>query len=105
MKVIAGWICRKNGSSPSPLHYLRLSTGNCQTAAGNRKGYVPVMVGDREGVAERFMIRAQLMKHPSIIALLELSADEFGYDQEGVLQIPCEPETFRETISKLSKKR
>ncbi|GAB2274563.1 hypothetical protein Dimus_009330 [Dionaea muscipula] len=71
------------------------------TAAGElgneiRKGFVPVMVG-----SERFMIRTRLMMHPSIVALLELSADEFGYEQEGVLQIPCEPEYFRQTINKM----
>ncbi|GMH11133.1 hypothetical protein Nepgr_012974 [Nepenthes gracilis] len=100
-KIIASRICGKNDSSSSPLHYLRLSTGDYQS----QKGYVPVIVGDHEGMAERFMIRTQWMKHPSILALLDLSADEFGYDQEGVLQIPCEPEFFRVIIKRLSKRR
>ncbi|GAB2214840.1 hypothetical protein Droror1_Dr00019204 [Drosera rotundifolia] len=89
--------------------FVRSLSGTDMGAAEShevRKGYVPVMVGS-EGFlgGERFMIKTHLIKHPSIVALLELSADEFGYDQEGVLQIPCEPDYFRNTINKLSKSR
>ncbi|GAB2285597.1 hypothetical protein Dimus_020041 [Dionaea muscipula] len=78
----------------------QISSCNCEI----RKGYVPVMVGTSEDqMTERFLIKTELIKHPSIIALLELSADEFGYQQEGVLQIPCQPDFFRDTIKSLSK--
>ncbi|GAB2285585.1 hypothetical protein Dimus_020031 [Dionaea muscipula] len=70
-----------------------------------RKGYVPVMVGDYEGVREKFMVRTQYMTQPSIVALLELSADEFGYQHQGMLQISCDPDTFREIINSLSHKK
>ncbi|GAB4824634.1 hypothetical protein Ancab_007506 [Ancistrocladus abbreviatus] len=97
-KHIGSMIKEKDSSS----HYTRLSSDgdNHET----RKGYVPVMVGS-EGVKEKFMVPIEFIKHPSIVAMLELSADEFGYKQEGVIQIPCEPECFREIINKLPKKR
>ncbi|GAB4859927.1 hypothetical protein Ancab_011406 [Ancistrocladus abbreviatus] len=69
-----------------------------------RKGYVPVVVGVTE-ITEKFMVQTRLMKHPSIVSLLELSASEFGYDQQGVIQIPCEPEFFRELIDNIARKK
>ncbi|GAB2274564.1 hypothetical protein Dimus_009331 [Dionaea muscipula] len=93
--------------SSSSCHYVRLPCSNDdadhqEAADGTRKGYVPVMVGNELGVKEKFMVRTQYMTHPSIMALLQLSADEFGYCQQGVLQIPCEPDCFRQIISNLS---
>ncbi|GAB4859827.1 hypothetical protein Ancab_011307 [Ancistrocladus abbreviatus] len=98
-KQISSMIRRKDSS---PSRYVRLSYDNDNHEI--RKGYVPVIVGN-EGVREKFMVRTEFMKHPSVIAMLELSAEEFGYRQGGVIQIPCDPECFREIISKLPKKR
>ncbi|GAB2233958.1 hypothetical protein Droror1_Dr00003188 [Drosera rotundifolia] len=69
-----------------------------------KKGYVPMMVGNGR-VQEKFMVRTKYMTDPSILALLEMSADEFGYWQQGVLRIPCEPDYFREIINNLSSNR
>lgn len=93
-------------SSPSPPRYVRL---DCRVDGGDdncgpRKGYVPVVVGG-EGVRERFLVPTQLLGHPTIVALLEMSANEFGYGQEGVLQIPCEPQSFREILKSLPFKK
>ncbi|KAL8154108.1 hypothetical protein V2J09_011868 [Rumex salicifolius] len=101
-------------STPSPPRYVRLglddgfsrriSEAGGDSRCGARKGYVPVMVGG-EGVEERFLIPTQFMSHPSIVALLEMSADEFGYRQEGVLRIPCEPDCLREILKSLPFKK
>ncbi|GAB4859825.1 hypothetical protein Ancab_011305 [Ancistrocladus abbreviatus] len=97
-KQIGSMIKRKDSS---PSHYVRLSYHDDHEI---RRGYVPMIVGN-EGVREKFMVRIEFMKHPSIIAMLELSAQEFGYKQGGVIRIPCDPECFIEIISKLPKKR
>ncbi|GAB2214841.1 hypothetical protein Droror1_Dr00019205 [Drosera rotundifolia] len=106
-------IKKKNKDISSP--YVRLAcnenlNNDCSShhhahheGGGVKKGYVPLMVGNELGAKEKFMVRTCYMTHPSIVALLELSADEFGYGQEGVLQIPCDPYRFREIISNLSR--
>ncbi|GMG98419.1 hypothetical protein Nepgr_000259 [Nepenthes gracilis] len=97
-KRLTSMMIKKKDSSS---HYVRLPSDDENREI--RKGHVPMMVGN-EGAKEKFMVPTRFIHHPSIIALLDLSADEFGYDQQGVLQIPCEPEYFREIIGKLSKK-
>ncbi|GMH07345.1 hypothetical protein Nepgr_009185 [Nepenthes gracilis] len=65
-----------------------------------RRGYVPLMVGTGR-VKERFMVPIRLTKHPAVVALLRSSADEFGYDQPGVLRVPCEPHSFKRVIREI----
>ncbi|KAK1305036.1 hypothetical protein QJS10_CPB11g01550 [Acorus calamus] len=63
-------------------------------------GYVPVMVGSgREEEMERFVVHTKHFKHPCIVILLEMAAQEFGYEQQGILKIPCDVEHFRSVIA------
>ncbi|XP_022718107.1 auxin-responsive protein SAUR72-like [Durio zibethinus] len=50
------------------------------------EGHVPVYVGEE---MERFAVSAELLNHPVFIGLLNKSAQEYGYEQKGVLHIPC----------------
>ncbi|KAL2892541.1 Auxin-responsive protein SAUR40 [Bienertia sinuspersici] len=89
-----------SSSSLSPPRYSRLSCDHDDSSSSHgrhetRRGCVPVMVGKCEEDEERFMVPLNWMKHPFIVDLLQLSANEFGYKQEGVIQIPCEPFHFR----------
>ncbi|CAL9758516.1 unnamed protein product, partial [Musa acuminata subsp. burmannicoides] len=63
-----------------------------------RWGYVPVLVGaaaaEEEGL-QRFLVSVEAFKHACFVSLLEMAAGEFGYQQKGVLRIPCDPEHFR----------
>lgn len=61
------------------------------------RGYIPVFVGIGEEM-EKFLVHTKLFEHPHIKALLEMAAREFGYEQEGVLKIPCDVEQFKHMI-------
>ncbi|ESR50372.1 hypothetical protein CICLE_v10033958mg [Citrus x clementina] len=63
-----------------------------------RKGYVPVLVGQEEMVMERVLIPTKLIDHPYIVSLLELSAKEFGYHQQGLLQIPYDANCLKKMV-------
>lgn len=55
-----------------------------------RKGHVPVLVGkqgDEDDLMEKLWMPIKLINHPRIIALLNNSADEFGFRQQGLLKI------------------
>ncbi|KAJ8467221.1 hypothetical protein OPV22_029773 [Ensete ventricosum] len=63
------------------------------------RGYVPVVVGrGKEEEEERFLVHTKLFKHPRFAALLEMAEQEFGYQQPGVLRIPCDVEQFRSVV-------
>ncbi|XP_021756112.1 auxin-responsive protein SAUR71-like [Chenopodium quinoa] len=108
MKNLIRRISRKKeqSSSMSPPRYSRLS---CEEVMNNnhprretRKGRVPIMVGKCEEEEERFMLPLGWMNHPIIVDLLQLSANEFGYHQEGVIHIPCETCHFRLLLENIS---
>ncbi|XP_071725765.1 auxin-responsive protein SAUR71-like [Rutidosis leptorrhynchoides] len=54
-------------------------------------GHLPVYVGDE---MQRFVVSADLLKHPIFLNLLNESAQEYGYEQQGVLRIPCHVYAF-----------
>ncbi|WCJ37044.1 SAUR-like auxin-responsive protein family [Euphorbia peplus] len=62
------------------------------------EGHVPVYVGDE---MERFIVSAELLNHPIFIGLLNKSAQEYGYDQKGVLRIPCHVLVFERVMEAL----
>ncbi|GKD82279.1 auxin-responsive protein SAUR71-like protein, partial [Tanacetum coccineum] len=50
---------------------------------------------------KRFVFNADLLKHPVIINLLNKSAQEYGYEQQGVLRIPCDVVVFERLLEAL----
>ncbi|MQM08440.1 hypothetical protein Taro_041296 [Colocasia esculenta] len=68
------------------------------------KGYVPILVGRKEG-AKRLLVRAQLLNHPAVLGVLEMAAQEYGYQQHGVLRVPCDVEHFQRVIVAASRRK
>lgn len=56
------------------------------------KGYIPVYVGPEK---RRFVIPTSYLGLPVFKVLLEKAEEEFGFDHQGALTIPCEIETFK----------
>ncbi|CAN8269408.1 unnamed protein product [Cochlearia groenlandica] len=68
------------------------------TTPSVKGGHVPVYVGEE---MERFVVNAELLNHPVFVGLLNRSAQEYGYEQKGVLQIPCHVLEFERIIESL----
>ncbi|GER52770.1 SAUR-like auxin-responsive protein family [Striga asiatica] len=62
------------------------------------EGHLPVYVGEE---MERFVVSAELLNHPIFVKLLNRSAQEYGYEQRGVLRIPCRVFVFRRVLHAL----
>ncbi|XP_037464104.1 auxin-responsive protein SAUR71-like [Triticum dicoccoides] len=74
----------------------RVSDGS----GGTPRGCVPVLVvGDGDEECERFVVQVEALRHPSLAALLEMAAQEFGYKQEGILRVPCAVNQFRQALT------
>lgn len=56
---------------------------------------MPVYVGEE---SERFVVNAELLNHPVFMKLLNISAQEYGYEQKGVLRIPCHVLVFEKVL-------
>ncbi|KAL2538707.1 auxin-responsive protein SAUR71 [Forsythia ovata] len=59
------------------------------------KGHLPVYVGEE---IERFVVSAE---NPIFVKLLNKSAQEYGYEQKGVLRIPCHLFLFERVLEAL----
>lgn len=59
------------------------------------EGHLPVFVGEE---MERFIVSAELLNHPIFVTLLNKSAQEYGYEQKGVLRIPCHVFLFERVL-------
>nr|QGP73759.1 Auxin-induced protein 6B [Sedum alfredii] len=66
-----------------------------------RKGYVAVCVGKD---IKRFIIPTEYLCHKAFEILLREAEDEFGFQQEGVLRLPCEECVFEDTLKVIQKK-
>lgn len=72
---------------------LRRETISSSAAA---EGHVPVCVGEE---MERFEVPTALLSRPVFRELLRRSAQEYGYEQRGVLRIPCPASLFRRLLT------
>ncbi|GMG99317.1 hypothetical protein Nepgr_001157 [Nepenthes gracilis] len=61
-------------------------------------GHLPVYVGEE---MVRFVVSANLLNHPIFVMLLNRSAQEYGYQQKGVLRIPCHVSVFERVLEAL----
>ncbi|KAF5824154.1 putative small auxin-up RNA [Helianthus annuus] len=77
---------------------LRSSAALGGSSASVPEGHLPVYVGEE---MERFVVSAELLSHPLFISLLNKSAQEYGYQQKGVLRIPCHVIIFRRLMEAL----
>ncbi|CAN0880371.1 Auxin-responsive protein SAUR40 [Linum grandiflorum] len=69
------------------------------TAASNGvvpKGYVAVSVGREE--MKRYVVPTEYLAHRAFGLLLREAEEEFGFQHEGVLRIPCDVDAFEEIL-------
>lgn len=79
---------------------------NLQVEGGEEevpKGYVPVMVGTEEKEVVKFFIHIDIFKNEYFAGLLEMVAQEIGYQNPGILRFPCPPECFRNILNQISR--
>ncbi|KAK4286421.1 hypothetical protein QN277_002979 [Acacia crassicarpa] len=72
----------------------------CEEEEGSESSYVPedvkeghfAVIAEEEGEEpRRFVVPLSCLTQPTFLRLLEEAAEEYGFDQEGALTIPCSP--------------
>nr|XP_051220399.1 auxin-responsive protein SAUR40-like [Lolium perenne] len=82
-----------SGAAPACVVIRSAGTGKIP------RGYIPmVLVGDEGEEEERVMVHVRMLTEPHVLDLLEMSAQQFGYGQRGVLRVPCGVERFEQTV-------
>ncbi|KAK3217876.1 hypothetical protein Dsin_011846 [Dipteronia sinensis] len=86
---------RRSGRGAKLSSFLARRSANSKAVPD---GHVPVYVGEE---MERFVVSAELLNHPVFVGLLNKSAQEYGYEQKGVLHIPCHVLVFERVMESL----
>ncbi|KAG2317540.1 hypothetical protein Bca4012_068434 [Brassica carinata] len=63
---------------------------------GVPRGHLAVYVGRDE--MQRFVIPTKYLEYPEFRVLMDEVTDEFGYEHEGGIHIPCEESVFEEIL-------
>lgn len=80
-----------------PMRYCNTIKGN-NGMATMKEGYFSVItIGCSE--PRKFFVALKYLSHPPFLKLLDAAEQEFGFNQEGVLVIPCEPSELQRILS------
>ncbi|XVE91126.1 hypothetical protein DITRI_Ditri20bG0129700 [Diplodiscus trichospermus] len=95
------------GSSGSrSIKFLKrtLSFTDVSAAAGDAvpKGFLAVCVGKE---LKRFIIPTEYLGHQAFGIMLRKAEEEFGFQQEGVLKIPCDVPMFEKILNMVQQKK
>ncbi|XP_062109564.1 auxin-responsive protein SAUR65-like [Humulus lupulus] len=95
------------GGSSKSIKFLKrtLSFQDVSGAASNDvvpKGFLAVCVGKE---MKRFVIPTEYLSHQAFGILLREAEEEFGFQQEGVLKIPCHVSIFEKILKLVEEKR
>ncbi|XP_019089694.1 PREDICTED: auxin-responsive protein SAUR63-like [Camelina sativa] len=85
-----------SGSGSKSIKFLKRTLSFTDTTAVP-KGYLAVSVGKEE---KRYKIPTDYLSHQAFHVLLREAEEEFGFQQAGILRIPCEVAVF-ESILKI----
>lgn len=66
------------------------------------KGFLAVCVGEE---MRRYVIPTEYLSHRAFVALLREAEEEFGFQHEGVLRIPCEVSVFEAILEVVEDKK
>ncbi|XP_010050905.1 protein SMALL AUXIN UP-REGULATED RNA 10-like [Eucalyptus grandis] len=80
-------------------NYNKHSSGNSNVVP---KGYLAVYVGEE---LERFIFPTRYLGHPVFRFLLREAEEEFGFQQTGVLRIPCDVSVFQSVLEMVEGKK
>ncbi|ESQ46427.1 hypothetical protein EUTSA_v10000345mg [Eutrema salsugineum] len=89
-----------NGGGSKSIKFLK-RTLSFTDATAVPKGYLAVSVGLEK---KRYTIPTEYLSHQAFLVLLREAEEEFGFQQAGVLRIPCEVSVF-ESILKIMEEK
>ncbi|KAG5000965.1 hypothetical protein GLYMA_08G225100v4 [Glycine max] len=91
-----------NSSSSKGIKFLKRTLSFTDVSSTNTnqdivpKGFLAVCVGKE---LKRFIIPTDYLRHQAFEMLLQEAEEEFGFQQEGVLKIPCQVSVFEKILN------
>ncbi|KAL7173731.1 hypothetical protein ACSBR2_033062 [Camellia fascicularis] len=70
----------------------------CDVPEDVKEGHFAVIAVDVDEL-KRFIVPLNYLTNPSFMRLLELAAEEYGFDREGALTVPCPPRDLERILA------
>ncbi|KAJ1384057.1 Small auxin-up RNA [Sesbania bispinosa] len=78
------------------------SCGGTTSVPGDvKEGHFAVIAQDGEEPPKRFAVPLRSLSNTTFLTLLEQAAEEYGFDQDGALTIPCRPSELEMLLAQL----
>lgn len=106
--------CRKNSSClrvkyfvkkvPKYLSYLiSWRVKSRMSSNGTKRGHFSVVTSGN-GESKKFVVGLRYLSYPPFVMLLEAAEREYGFEQKGVLTLPCEASELQQMLSQCLKR-
>ncbi|KAG5137379.1 hypothetical protein JHK82_022110 [Glycine max] len=101
-KKVATASNNNNSSGSKGIKFLKRTLSFTDVSSTNTnqdivpKGFLAVCVGKE---LKRFIIPTDYLRHQAFEMLLQEAEEEFGFQQEGVLKIPCQVSVFEKILN------
>ncbi|PUZ75638.1 hypothetical protein GQ55_1G202500 [Panicum hallii var. hallii] len=63
------------------------------------RGHFPVYVGESRC---RFVVPIACLEHPQFLVLLRMAEEEFGFDHDAAITLPCDEAVFEALLASLA---
>lgn len=93
------------GGGSRGMKFLKRTLSFTDISSSNEavpKGFLAVCVGKE---FKRFIIPTEYLRHQAFEMLLREAEEEFGFQQEGVLKIPCQVSVFEKVLKVVQGKK
>lgn len=89
---------KKSGSGSSSSDDMPTINDDNNVPDDVKEGHFAVIAMDDDEL-KRFVIPLSYLTHPTFLRLLEQAAEEYGFNREGALTIPCRPSELEKILS------
>lgn len=101
--------CNNINTSSKSIKFLKKTLSFSDSSSSNMaaevvvpKGFLAVCVGEEQ---KRFIIPTDYLGHQAFGILLREAEEEYGFQQEGILKIPCQVAVFEKILKVVEEKR
>nr|GMD24089.1 auxin-responsive protein SAUR50-like [Ipomoea batatas]GME07513.1 auxin-responsive protein SAUR50-like [Ipomoea batatas]GME14771.1 auxin-responsive protein SAUR50-like [Ipomoea batatas]GME21800.1 auxin-responsive protein SAUR50-like [Ipomoea batatas] len=65
-----------------------------------KEGHFAVRAVDDDNKVKRFIVPLSCLRNPCFLRLLEKAAEEYGFEHEGAIMLPCRPSELEKILGK-----
>ncbi|CAI9097974.1 OLC1v1034501C1 [Oldenlandia corymbosa var. corymbosa] len=82
---------------PNSKRCRNIRVGRAGVPEDVKEGHFAVLAAKTEK-PQRFVVELQFLNNPAFLSLLKRAEEEYGFEQKGVLAVPCRPEELEKIL-------